>query len=306
MALVALLAIAGYVLLPQLADLPGIVKAISHADPRFVAGTLLASAATYAGSALALLGSIPAPVRLLHSMLAAVAATFVGAIAPPGVAHMGLNVRFVQRQGLSWADAVSATAAKEVAMGSAHAAVLLVLALVAGNSGALAAELDRLPSWQATAIGALAVLVALGVAAQVPGIRRIVTESVIPSVAHAVTAMRQLLASPARLTNLFTGGIVMQLGYITALYLASRAVGGDISFVTIGLIYLTVGSAAAVAPTPGAVGAVEAVLLAALTAVGMAAAPALVAVSLYRLATFWLPIPIGGLAMRHLVARDLV
>ena len=87
---------------------------------------------------------------------------------------------------------------------------------------------------------------------------------------------------------------------------SSSALGGDVAFVTIGLIYLTVGSAAAVAPTPGGVGAVEAVLLAALTGVGMAAAPALAAVFLYRLVTFWLPIPDGGLAMRRLVARDLL
>ena len=52
--------------------------------------------------------------------------------------------------------------------------------------------------------------------------------------------------------------------------------------------------------------AVEAVLLAALTGVGVAAAPALAAVFLYRLVTFWAPIPVGGLSMRWLVGRDLL
>ena len=85
-----------------------------------------------------------------------------------------------------------------------------------------------------------------------------------------------------------------------------RALGGDVPLVTIALLYLTVGSAAAVAPTPGGVGAVEAVLLAALTGVGMAAAPALAAVFLYRLVTFWAPIPIGALALRFLTAREVL
>ena len=46
--------------------------------------------------------------------------------------------------------------------------------------------------------------------------------------------------------------------------------------------------------------------LAALTGVGMAAAPALAAVFLYRLVTFWVPIPVGGLVMRRMVAHDLL
>jgi uncharacterized membrane protein YbhN (UPF0104 family) len=54
------------------------------------------------------------------------------------------------------------------------------------------------------------------------------------------------------------------------------------------------------------VGAVEAVLLAALTGIGMASAPALAAVFLYRLVTFWGPIPVGGLSMRYMVSRQLV
>ena len=302
----ALLAVAVYVLLPQLADLPRMLEAIRAADPTFVAAALLASMVTYIGSALALVGSIPSPVRLVHALGAAVAATFVGAIAPPGVAHVGLNVRFAQKQGLPSAVAVSATAAKEVAVGAVHVALLILLAIVAGSSGVLNEELDKLPSWQTTAIAVSVLLAALGLAAAVPQVRRFVTDSVIPSVRHSVVAIRELLASPVKMTILFTGGLLLQLGYIAALYFAVRALGGDVAFVTIGLIYLTVGSAAAVAPTPGGVGAVEAVLLAALTGVGMAAAPALASVFLYRLATFWLPIPAGGLAMRQLVARDLL
>jgi uncharacterized membrane protein YbhN (UPF0104 family) len=38
----------------------------------------------------------------------------------------------------------------------------------------------------------------------------------------------------------------------------------------------------------------------------MAAATALAAVFLYRLVTFWLPIPAGGLSFRYLVSRDLL
>jgi uncharacterized membrane protein YbhN (UPF0104 family) len=219
---------------------------------------------------------------------------------------VGLNVRFGQKQGLPAPVAVSATAAKEVGVGAVHVALLVLLALVAGSTGALEEELDRLPSIQTIGIGVAVLLAAIGLVAAIPRFRAFVADTVAPSVTHSLGAMRALVSSPVKMLVLFVGAMLLQVGYITALYCSVRALGGDVGFTTIGLIYLTVGSAASVAPTPGGVGAVEAVLLAALTGVGVAAAPALAAVFLYRLVTFWVPIPIGGLAMRWLVSRDLL
>ena len=301
-----MLAVAVYVFLPQLADLPRMIDAIRGADPLLAAAAVAASIATYIGVALALSGSIPAPVRFVHSLLAAVAASFAGAVAPPGVAQIGLNVRFAQRQGLPPPAAVSAAAAKEVAMVAVHVVLLILVAILAGSSGALQDELAKLPDWQTVAIGAAVVLALIAVAAAIPRTRRLVTASVLPAVRHSVTSLSELAADPIRMLVLFSGALILQVGYISALYFSVRALGGEVALVTVALLYLTVGSAATIAPTPGGVGAVEAVLLAALTGVGMAAAPALAAVFLYRLVTFWVPIPVGGLAMRHLVARDLL
>ncbi len=301
-----LLAVAIYVLIPQLTDLPRMLQAVREADPQFVAAAALASVATYLGSAMALTGSFPIRVPFGHSILAAVSATFAAAAAPPGVAHVGLNVRFGQKQGLPAPVAVSATAAKEVGVGAVHVALLVLLAIVAGSTGALRDELDRLPSIQTIAIGVAVLLAGIGLVAAIPRFRAFVADTVVPAVRHSLGAMRTLVSSPTKMLVLFVGAMLLQVGYIAALYFSVRALGGDVGFTTIGLIYLTVGSAASVAPTPGGVGAVEAVLLAALTGVGVAAAPALAAVFLYRLVTFWVPIPIGGLSMRWLVSRDLL
>ena len=306
LAMAGLLAVAVYVLLPQLADLPRMIEAIKEADPRYAAGALLASVVTYIGSGLAMSGSAAQRIRLVHSMLAAVAATFVGAFAPPGVAHVGLNTRFYQKQGMPPAVAISATAAKEVGVGAVHIILLVVMAVVAGSSGALQDELDKLPSLGTVGIVVAIVLAVVGIAAATPRVRDLVRRSVIPAVKESLGSLRELAENPARMLTLFVGALLLQLGYVAALYLAVRALGGEAGFVTIGLIYLTVGSAASVAPTPGGVGAVEAVLLAALTGVGMAAAPALAAVFLYRLVTFWIPIPVGGLSFRALLDRDLL
>ena len=60
----------------------------------------------------------------------------------------------------------------------------------------------------------------------------------------------------------------------------------------------TVGSAT---PTPGGLGGVEAVMAAGLTAIGVPAHQAIPAVLLFRMATFWLPIPAGWIS--HVVLQ---
>jgi uncharacterized protein (TIRG00374 family) len=61
---------------------------------------------------------------------------------------------------------------------------------------------------------------------------------------------------------------------------------------------------AAVAPTPGGVGAIESALSWALINVGMPPGPAVSAVILYRLATYWLPILPGWVSWRFLQRRE--
>ena len=55
---------------------------------------------------------------------------------------------------------------------------------------------------------------------------------------------------------------------------------------------------AAVSPTPGGLGAMEAALVAALTRLGVEAGSAVAAALTFRLVTFWLPLPVGGWALR--------
>ena len=56
------------------------------------------------------------------------------------------------------------------------------------------------------------------------------------------------------------------------------------------VVYLAGNAVGSAAPTPGVIGGVEAVLAAGLTAIGIPA------VLLFRVATFWLPIPASWIA----------
>ena len=76
--------------------------------------------------------------------------------------------------------------------------------------------------------------------------------------------------------------------------------------ILIAAVYMGAAAIAAAAPSPGGLGAIEAALVAGLTGIGMQAGPAVSAVLLYRLATYWLPVAPGWLSWRALLRQDYV
>ena len=87
---------------------------------------------------------------------------------------------------------------------------------------------------------------------------------------------------------------MLTLCYILCLDTCVRAFGGSLALTSAAVVYLTGSALGSLVPTPGGLGAVEAALSAGLTATGLAAATAVSAVLLFRLLTFWLPVPSAG------------
>ena len=81
------------------------------------------------------------------------------------------------------------------------------------------------------------------------------------------------------------------------------AFGVDVSVPEVLAVYLGGTAVAAASPTPGTLGAMEVALSAGLTTVGVAPAPAVAAVLIYRLLTFWLPLVPGVIAFRYLQGK---
>ncbi|MGB9373004.1 MAG: lysylphosphatidylglycerol synthase transmembrane domain-containing protein [Jiangellales bacterium] len=302
----ALLAVAVYVLIPQLADFPRMLEAIREADWRYVPPALLASVLTYIAVAMSMSGATPGRVSVPEYGGLAMSSAFVASFAPPGIGHLGLNLRYLQKRGFSPPVSVSVIASKEAATFISHLVLLLVVGLWAGRSGALEEELERLPpAGVMLAVGG-GILVVVGLSLFVPRVQTLVRETVVPAVKHSIDAMGQVARDPVKITLLFTGVTLLSVAYSACLYFSVTAFGSEASFAAIALIYLTAGSVAAAAPTPGGLGAVEAILIAALTGIGIASPIAVAGVFLYRFATFWLPILPGLLAFRWLTARGAV
>jgi uncharacterized membrane protein YbhN (UPF0104 family) len=109
-----------------------------------------------------------------------------------------------------------------------------------------------------------------------------------------------------RLTLLFGGSALVTLAYIGGLVASVKAFGVSASIVQVGAVYLVSSLIAAASPTPGGIGAIEAALAAGLTGIGIPNGPAVSAVLLYRLATYWLPVPPGWYSWRLLQRMEYV
>ena len=117
-----------------------------------------------------------------------------------------------------------------------------------------------------------------------------------PQVRGALDALR----ASHKLALLFGGNIATELLFATALGLFARGLGYPISLADLLVINMSVSLLASFIPVPGGVGVVEFGLTLGLTSAGMPQEPALAAVLLYRLSTFYLPPTWGFFAMRWL------
>ncbi|MGY1780045.1 lysylphosphatidylglycerol synthase domain-containing protein [Geodermatophilus sp. SYSU D01036] len=294
---VGVLALACYLLLPQLGDVAGMAERVRDADWAWVPPVLAASLLTYVGAAASLAGAVAARLRPLPTLLAQLASSFAGRLVPAGLGGMALNVRYLQRCGLDVAVASSGVGLSYAAGTVVHVVLLLVFGIWAGRS---LPDLARPVESPAVVWGALAVLAVTVVAAAVPAVRRFTAARLVPPLRRSVHGLTGALRGPGRVVLLLGGSALTTLGYLSCLYLSTRALGGDVGPVAVGAVYLAGAAVAAAAPTPGGLGALEAALIAGLVGVGMDHTVAVPAVFLYRIATFWLPILPGWAAFAWL------
>jgi glycosyltransferase 2 family protein len=137
----------------------------------------------------------------------------------------------------------------------------------------------------------------------VPAPRRWALARTLPPLREAAPRMLGLLTSPAKLAEASAGTVLLNVCYIAALWFSVQAFAGDLNLAAVAVVYLGGAAVASVAPTPGGLGAVEVALSSGLAAAGMSGAAALSAVLLFRIATFWLPVPLGWVALRVLERR---
>ncbi|WP_089154159.1 lysylphosphatidylglycerol synthase transmembrane domain-containing protein [Micromonospora sp. NBS 11-29] len=301
--LLVMLGLLVHFLLPQLGQVRAALREVAHAGPLPVAGTLLAAATTYLLSALSLRFAVAAPLPLGRTVAVQVASSFVNRLAPGAVGGAALSLRYLRRQGLDTAAAATGVAVDRVSGVLGFALLLPVLLPFAQGARrhlAAAAAGRGLTVLVIVLAGLLAAAVALAVPrwrTRIGGARR-----------RAVDALRALVRG-GRVVPLLLVSMALTLAYGAALWSALLAVGlaATASLVAPVVLVSVVGEGVSgAAPTPGGLGATEAALVSGLLLYGVPTGTAVAGVLVYRLATFWLPVPPGYLALRLLVRRGVV
>ncbi len=300
---IAALAGAFYFLLPQIAQVSSSWHALQSANWAWLPVIIGLSALTYVASAIALIGSVPGHVPFGPAVLAQGASSFINRVSPANVGGMALNARFLKKSGTSTPASVAAVGVNSLAGAVMHMVLIVVFFTLAGHD---LSKAFKLPSASKILLILAVILAVVGlVLATRPG-RRWTRKQLIPGARSAAGSLRQAAASPVKLALLFGGSALITLAYIAGLAASVQAFGAGPGLVVLGAVYLGAAALAAAAPTPGGLGAIEAALVAGLTGVGMQPGPAVSAVLLYRLATYWLPVLPGWLCWRSLQHRGYV
>ena len=294
---VVALVIAGYLLIGQVGRVH-LSSVLVSADWGWVPLIVAASAATYFAAALSLTGYVREKLSFGRTVLAQLAASFAGFITPPSVGGLAVNVRYLRKAKLSTTAAATSLGMAQVVNAGAHIVLLLGFAAVTGASASHALPV---PGWAFIAIGALAAVALLALA--IPAVRRVAAARILPPLREALPRLLSLFSNPIKLAEAISGAILLNAAYIAALWFAVQAFHGAIPYTAVAVVYLAGAAIGSLAPTPGGLGAVEVALSTGLVAAGMASSPAVSAVLLFRLATFWFPVPLGWVALNSLRRR---
>lgn len=293
--------VAAYLLATQLSQV-SIAGALREAQPGWLAVALAGSAVTYLGAALALQAFVSTGLPLARTALVQLASSFVALVTPPAVGHVGLNIRYLQKAGVPTATAAADVAVKEAVTVAVTVPLLVVCGWLSGVSGS---RLALLPSGNVLIVlGAAAVVV--GLIALLPVTRRLLRPRLEPLIRRILPQLIATASNPRRLGTAVVGVLILNGGYVLALDASLRAFSTSLALPTLVVVYLAASTLGSAAPTPGGLGAVEAALVAGLSATGIPVAAAITAVLAFRTATFWLPAPLGWGAFVLLQRRDRI
>jgi uncharacterized protein (TIRG00374 family) len=290
--------VAGYLLAGELAR-ASLTTVLRSADWRWSSAALALSAMTYVGAAMSLSGFVTKRLSFMLTVLAQVAGSFVTLVAPAAVGGAALNIRYLQRRKIAAPVAAASVGVSQVVALVLHILLLIVFIALTGTNES---HPFRLPT---SAYVVLAVLAAVAVAvAALPAGRRLLRARVAPALSQVLPRLLEMAQNPRKLTQGIGGALLLSTAYILCLAVCVRAFGGSVPIASVAVVYLTGSALGSLVPTPGGLGAVEATLAAGLTAAGLPGATAVSSVLLFRLLTFWLPVPAGWAALKFLERRQ--
>lgn len=291
--------IAAYLVIGQLGR-ESFGSVLKESDWRWVLVAVAMSVVTYIGAAWALSGFVLEKLSYGTNFLVQLAGKFVTLVAPAAVGGVAISIRYLHKAKVAPADAAASVGVSQLIALILHMGMLVVFIALTGGTPSTS---FRPPTWSYFALGAIAA-VALAVLAAPAG-RRLVRSRVAPTLGQVIPRLLDIAQRPAKLAEGIGGATLVTLGYILCLEASVLAVGGHAAFAAVAVVFLTGQAIGSVVPTPGGLGAVEIAMSGGLTTIAhVPTAFALSAVLLFRLISFWLPVPFGWAALNFLQRHD--
>lgn len=293
-----------YLLLPQLASMNGIVPLLLTGDRLWFAACLGAGFLAILSSAVSILGSSPQRLPAGRTIGVQLAAAFTGRTTAAGIGFYRINYTFLERAGLSPGHAAATVALNRIATGLVNAAGTIVGIVVIGT--AVPIDTGAVTGLWPIFLAAAAVLAGLVAFLASPYGRRRFLRRWRPHVVGIVRDLLRTLHRPGRAAQLLGGCVGYLLLSALAFAAALAAFTPDFGLVPVLAVFVVASTLGQLAPTPGGLGAVEAAMIAGLTAIGVSPAHAVATVLTSRVLTYWLPVLPGVVAFRILQKRGVV
>ncbi len=277
-----------------------ISAALRQASPLWMLIAILLGLSTYLGAGITLKAYTPERLSLRESTLIQVAASVVSVVAPAGIGPAALNLRYLQKRGVSLPAGVATVTVVQIAQFLTTVLLLLILSLGSG-------ELTSFQLPTTTILLALAIVGAVGIILTViPQIRRWIWQKIKAPMLQIGPRLVWLFTHPQRIAIGLVGSLIMTVGFVACFGAALKSLGYELPIITIALTFLLANSLGSALPSPGGIGPVEAALTGGLVIAGIPYTVAISAAILYRLFTFWGRIPLGWIALKIANKRNLI
>lgn len=247
--------------------------------------------------ATALMGCVNKDLPFVPTVLTQLACSFLNLITPNGIGGTALQIDYLHKQDVPVASAGSAMVLSTGVGGAIQMILFLGAAAITATAVDTSSSSDSSSSNALLAIAIGAALV--GVVLFIPKIKN----KVVPAVKRAASDIWAVVRNPKKAMQLIGGDTAGNLIYPLILGVCMLAFDQRLDFAQLIVVQVGAGMVGNVAPVPGGIGVTEAALTAGLTSFGIAPAPALASVLLFRGITFLIPPFFGFFTLRWLRAK---
>ncbi|BDR54936.1 membrane protein [Bombiscardovia apis] len=298
---IALLVVAVIVVFTQL-NIQQVIEAVRSANPWMAALAFFFGCLAWVGCAITLGIFIDKDKRHpLSIFISQVASSFTSVSMPAGVGPAFVNLQYLRRTGYNTTLATAIMSAVVAVQFATTFLLLIVIGLFTGRN-TLSGMIPT--NTLVIVIGVVAIVAALAMA--IPYTRHLLVDKFLPIVASYARQLADILTQPKKLLLAALGAVLQSVALGLSFWASLMAFGWHTNVFETTFVFLLANTLGSAVPTPGGLGAIEAVLFSAFRLAGVPSGIAISGTLVFRVVTYWLRIPLGALAMRWLGKRNLV